>query len=158
MARGEFARRIVVAAPPARVWETVIDVQRVASWIGVVGSVEEEEPLARYRAVLEDTLGPFRLRAELAIAVEELVEPRRLVVRGEGRDRQVGSRLVMRAGITVLELADGAVIDLEAEYEVTGRVASLGDATIRRKAARIVDEFFASAEAQLGRVDAGVER
>lgn len=155
MARGNFSRRIVVAQDPARVWETVTDVKRVASWITVVGSVVEEKRLSRYQAILEDRIGPFRLHAELLMVVDELVEGKRLVVRGEGRDRQIGSRLAMRAGLSVHELNGVTALDLEADYEVTGKVASLGDATIRRKAARIVDEFFVSVEAQLGGVDGG---
>lgn len=158
MARGEFTRRITVTQDPAYVWQMVTDVTRVASWISVVGSVVEDEPLARYRAVLEDSMGPFRLQAELSIVVDELAEGERLVVRGAGRDRQIGSRLAMGASLSIREVPGATAIDLEAQYEVTGRVASLGDATIRRKAAKIVDEFFDNAEAQLGGVDAGTAR
>jgi carbon monoxide dehydrogenase subunit G len=35
-------------------------------------------------------------------------------------------------------------------YEVVGRVASLGAGMIKQKAAKIIDEFFANAAAELG--------
>lgn len=150
MARGEFERSLLVASDPESVWKTITDVDLVVSWLSVVRSVTEEERLRRYTAVLEDRVGPFRLKADLSINTDEVKEGEHLVARAEGQDRQVGSRLRVEASLTLCDAPDGTRLDLKASYEVTGRVASLGDSTIRRKAASLVEEFFSNAELALG--------
>lgn len=152
MARGEFERSITLSRDRADVWNTITDVKQVGSWISIVDSVVEEVPLERYTAVLEDRLGPFRLRADLQIAVSELNEGSRLEAEAEGIDRQIGSRLAVTASLGLEESDEGTVLHLFARYEVTGKVASLGDSAIRRKAAKIVGEFFSNAGRELGAI------
>lgn len=147
--RQEFEETVRLAADRESVWRTVSDIPAVLSWISIVGAVEAVEPDRRYRAVLEDRLGPFKLRADLDIAVEEREEGRRVRARGDGEDRQIGSRLIVEV---VLELAqDDATtrVDVRGSYEVTGRPATLGAGSIRKKASRVLSEFFASAERAL---------
>lgn len=155
MARGEFERSLLVPSDPGSVWETITDVDLVVSWLSVVRSVTEEERLRRYTAVLEDRVGPFRLKADLSISTDEVQEGERLVAHAEGQDRQVGSRLRVEASLALSDSPDGTRLDLKASYEVTGRVASLGDSTIRRKAATLVEEFFSNAELALGGASSG---
>ncbi len=145
----EFSRRLHVKSPPAQVWQRLLDVHRVASWVSIVRSVEEVQPLSRYQAVLEDRLGPFTLRADLDIIVDELVEGRLARAHAVGEDRQVSSGI--RAAITLNLDTDGpgTVIEVAGNYEVTGRVATLGAASIRKKADRIMEEFFTHAAAEL---------
>ena len=145
----EFSRRFHVKSPPDQVWQSLLNVQRVASWVSIVKSLEEVHPLSRYRAVLEDRLGPFILRADLDIMVDDRVEGRMARGHAVGEDRQIGSGI--RAALTAKLDPDGAgtVIDVGGHYEVTGRVAALGAAAIRKKADRIMEEFFTHAAAEL---------
>lgn len=147
--RQEFARRIEVPAARERAWAAVIDVQGVAGWISIVGGVEEVAPLERYRALLQDRLGPFRLRADLDIEVLEVEEGRWLRARASGEDRQVGSRIAVDATLTLDDAATGTTIDVQGAYEVTGRVASLGAGSIRKKGETVLDDFFRHALATL---------
>lgn len=149
--RQEFSRRIEVGVPRERAWAAVIDVQEVARWISIVGGVEEVAPLERYRALLQDRLGPFKLRADLDIEVVEVEEGRRLRARASGEDRQVGSRIAVDATLTLDAAPAGTAIDVRGAYEVTGRVASLGAGSIRKKGETVLDDFFTHAEAALGR-------
>jgi uncharacterized protein len=147
--RQEFGQRVRLAGGREAVWETVGDVPTVLSWISIVGAAEEIESGKRYRAVLEDRLGPFRLRADLDIEVTEREHARRIRARGEGEDRQISSRLIVEVELVLEEEAGGTVVDVHGSYEVTGRPAALGASSIRKKAAKILAEFFGSAERAL---------
>lgn len=147
--RQEFSRTIEVAAPRQRAWASVVDVDQVAGWITIVGGAEEIAPLKRYRALLEDRLGPFKLRADLDIEVVELEEGRHLRARASGEDRQVGSRIAVDASLRLADAGAGTAIEVTGAYEVTGRVAALGAGAIRKKGDAVLDDFFGNAKAAL---------
>ena len=93
MPTAEFSRDLQVPASLERCWEVLTDVQQIAGWISIVGQVKELEPLRSYTAVLEDQLGPFRLRADLDVEVAELKEHTFVRIRAQG-ELSVGKREV----------------------------------------------------------------
>ena len=148
--RQEFQESVRLAGDGQAVWETVSDIPTVLSWISIVGEAEELEPGSRYRALLQDRLGPFKMRADLDITVLEREEGRRISARGDGEDRQIGSRLIIEVELVLAgEDAGVTAVDVHGSYEVTGRPAALGAGSIRKKAAKILAEFFESAERAL---------
>ena len=151
MSTGTIERTIDVGLDPPAVWARVTDVGEVASWLPILEHVTEREPLAAYDAVLQDRVGPFRLRADVAITVTEATEPTRLAIAAAGEDRQVRSRIAVDASLALsaAESGSGTRLHLVGNYEVTGRVATLGAATINSKARKLVDEFCTRAEAEL---------
>jgi carbon monoxide dehydrogenase subunit G len=128
------------------VWDVLTDVRTLAGWVGIVHSVEELRYLERYRAVLQDKVGPFKLRADLSIVVTVEDDGRRVVVSASGRDRSVDSKIKVDASLELIEHDDDTSIAVQGSYQVTGRVASMGAAVIRKKADRILDDFFGNAE------------
>jgi uncharacterized protein len=140
----DFSRDILVPATPTSVWETVTDVERIASWVSVVGAVVEVERLARYSAVLADRLGPFKLSADLAVEVTEIEDGRSIAFVADGEDRQVASRIRIAAALNLVPTDAGTSVVVGGMYEVTGRVASLGASMIRSKGDKILEEFFAA--------------
>ena len=151
MPRSEFGRELTVSAPPANAWATLIDVPVLVSWISVLEQAEELTHLEKYTAVLLDRLGPFKLRADLAITLSDVRTEQHVTVHAEGEDRQVGSRLVVDATLDLEPAADGGtVVRVNGAYEVTGKVAAMGGGTINKKAEKIIGEFFVNAEKVLG--------
>jgi uncharacterized protein len=151
MPRSEFGRELTVSSPPARAWETLIDVPVLVSWISVLEQAEEQEHLQKYTAVLLDRLGPFKLRADLAITLSDVRTEEHVTVHAEGEDRQVGSRLVVDATLDLEPAGDGGTtVRVDGVYEVTGKVAAMGGGTINKKAEKIISEFFSNAEKVLG--------
>lgn len=142
-----------VTAGRQQCWSTLTDVPQLVAWVSVLERGEEVAPLDRYTAVLADRLGPFKLRADVDIKLTDVRPGEHVVVRAEGEDRQVGSRIVVDA---VLDIADraagGSTVAVNGAYEVSGRVASMGSGTIRKKADKILDEFFAHVSSTLGGV------
>lgn len=141
----EFSQTLTVAASPEAVWATVADIPTVLSWISIVESAEDVAS-GRYKVVLADKLGPFKLRADVEVQVTERVEGERIRARGDGEDRQIGSRLIVEVELDVTPQDGGTKVDVGGSYEVTGRPAALGAGSIRKKASAILAEFFDAAE------------
>ena len=149
MAAHEFHETFSVGRGSAECWAMLIDVDRVASWVTVVGQVTEHEHLVRYATVLEDRLGPFKLRADLEVLVTHMEKGSAISVRADGEDHQVGSRITVDATLALADNGPGTTIDISGRYEVTGRVATMGASTIRSKAKKLLAEFTESARRDL---------
>lgn len=140
-----------MAADISRTWATLTDVPLLVEWVSVVENASEVTPMERYTAVLMDRLGPFKLRADLDITLTDVETGRHVTMRAEGEDRQVGSRVLVAAALDIVPAgSDGCVVRAAGTYEVTGRVATMGSATIRKKADKILDEFFGHVSESLG--------
>jgi carbon monoxide dehydrogenase subunit G len=151
--RSTFHRELSVSSTPEQTWLTLTDVPQLVDWISIVEGAVELEPLARYEAVLMDRLGPFKLRADLDIALSDVVLGKSLLVKASGEDRQVGSRLVVEVSMSMAPRGeDGTDVAFDGFYEVTGRAASMGSGTINKKADKVMSEFFSAAGASLGAV------
>ena len=149
MALESFARSVTVQSKRTHVWDVLTDVETLAAWVGIVHSVAELQRLERYKAVLQDKVGPFKLRADLAISVTVEDEGRRVSVSASGRDRAVDSKIKIDAILALGEDLDRTAINVEGTYRVTGKVAAMGAGVIHKKADRILDDFFSNAEEAL---------
>ena len=153
----QFVRTIAVSRDVPTCWSILTDVERIAGWVSIVGPVEEREHLKAYTTVLEDRMGPFRLRAALDIEVTDVVEQRSLSLRAQGEDRQVASRIAVDATLRL----DG---DGDGDGEGDGHGTSVTvDGLVRGHGAHrhprglddpqqgpeLLDEFFAAAEREL---------
>jgi carbon monoxide dehydrogenase subunit G len=147
----EFAKTVQLSATPAAVWDALLDVRRVASWLSIVGDVRDVEPPRRYRALLEDRLGPFAMRADLDVTVDSRPD-HRMHVGAAGEDRQVASRISATIDLTLEPHDGGANLTVSGRYEITGKVATLGSGAIRKKGDKVLDEFFANLGRDLGEV------
>lgn len=157
MATEKFARTLNVDADADRSWAVLTDVDLLAGWVGIVHDVEELSRLEKYSAVLQDKVGPFKLRADLAIEAEVLEDRRRIRLRASGRDRAVDSRISVDAELALTPgNGTGTSVQVDGIYQVTGRVAGMGAGVIRKKADRILAEFFDHAGSELGARDAAV--
>ena len=151
MATANFSRQLTVTASPEQTWTVLTEVDRLASWVGIVQDVVELSRLEKYSAVLMDRVGPFKLRADLEISVNVVRDAQEVEVEASGRDRVVDSRIAVRARLRVSPAEHaGATIATEGRYEVTGRVASMGSGVIQKKADRILADFFSKAALELG--------
>jgi carbon monoxide dehydrogenase subunit G len=150
MASEQFTRDLVVDSDSDRCWAVLTDVAKVASWVTIAYDVKEIERLNTYTAVLQDKLGPFKLRALLDIRVEVLEEGRRVRMRASGKDVQINSQISVDATLALSPAeSGGTVVATQGTYQVVGRVATMGAGVIRKKADKILEEFFANAAAEL---------
>lgn len=150
MASEKFARTLRVSADPEAAWETLTDVDRLAGWVGIVHDVQEISRLEKYTAVLQDRVGPFKLRADLDVTAEVLEPGRHIKISASGRDRQVDSRISVSATLALVPEDAGTSVEVEGSYQVTGRVAAMGGGVIKKKADGILEDFFGNAADALG--------
>lgn len=150
MPSSDFSFETTVVSSPERCWAKLTDVATLISWITILEDAREIDPLKRYSAVLMDRIGLFKLRADLDITVDEVHERDGLRVHAQGEDRQVSSRIVVDAQLSMREEIDGTRVAIAGTYEVTGKVATMGTGTIRKKADKLIKEFFGHVEAELG--------
>ena len=150
MAREPFERRVELQVGPELAWRAMTDVPTLVGWMSLLRDVETIALLERYAAQLEDRLGMFSLKADLDITVSAYLEPEWIVVHAEGEDRQVGSRIVVDARVELepssATTGPSTAVIVTGAYEVSGRVATLGAGMIRKKAQKILDEFFGNLE------------
>ena len=144
--RGRFEREIALKTDPDHIWTRLTDLELLASFVSVIGSIQEVAPFEMYTAVLKDKVGPFTLLAPIEVSVVDLVEYERVSINGIGEDRQVNSRIEFDASLSLEpdEGGGGTVVKVRATYEVGGKVATFGEASIRKKAEKVIDEFEAS--------------
>ena len=151
MATHSFSRTLATTSDAGTCWAVLTDVSRVAGWVTVVGEVNEIEPLAKYSTVLMDKVGPFKLKADLDVRVPEVEAPHRIRITAAGEDRQVASRIAIDATLEIKDAGPGgAEVDVSGSYSVTGRVASMASSQVKRKADKILEEFFTQAGQELG--------
>jgi carbon monoxide dehydrogenase subunit G len=154
MASEQFDRVLNVATDADRAWEVLTDVERLTGWVGIVHDVVELSRLEKYTAVLQDRVGPFKLRADLDITAHVVTDGREIELQASGRDRAVDSRIAVQARLELADAGDGRTsIRTSGSYQVTGRVASMGGGVIRKKADRILEDFFTNAAKELGGAD-----
>ncbi|QWF22728.1 SRPBCC family protein [Nocardioides sp. LMS-CY] len=142
MAEFDFEQTVQVNGTPDEVWSLITDVPRLVGWISVLHDATTVAELAHYRAVMQDKVGMFKLKADLDIRVTEKTEGQRIVVHAEGEDRQVGSRIVIDATVTMSPGESATGVTVAGRYGISGSAATLGSSTIRRKGDKIVQEFF----------------
>ena len=146
----DVSRTVRVAASPERAWSTILDFPRVASWLKVVRDLREVEPMRRYTTVLEDRVGPFAMRADLAIDVTADDAAKRLTVSGAGEDRQIASRISASLDLAVVRQGEGSDVVVTGKYEITGKIATLGAGAIKRKGDKVLEDFFSNLTTELG--------
>ena len=149
MVAERFNETFTVAKDSRACWDVLTDVKRIAGWVPVISEVVERDHLASYSAVLEDRVGPFRMRADLDVTVTSLTEHESISIRADGEDRQIGSRITVDATMALEPSDDGCVVLIHGAYEVTGRAATMGASTIKQKANKMLDEFMSAARRNL---------
>jgi carbon monoxide dehydrogenase subunit G len=137
----EFADAITLSATPARTWETLVDFRRIAACVPGCEDVEEVEPLARYRAMMRQRVGPFRLDVPLEIEIEGMTPGESSRARARGRDKLTQTAVNATLGVALAPEGGGTRLSFVTDLQVTGRVAALGHSVIKRRSEENFAEF-----------------
>ena len=144
-----FEERIEVQTGKTAVWRFLWDVERVARCMPGCQEVREVSP-ERYEVVIEERMGPFKIRFDMEVEVLERKEEELVRLQAEGKDRKLGTNSRGEMEVRLEELDSGATaLDIAADIQVTGKVASLGQAAIKRKAQDVVQKFAETLAAEL---------
>jgi carbon monoxide dehydrogenase subunit G len=145
----DFTDEIVVASDRGDVWNALVDFRRIAACVPGCEDVEELAPLARYRAVMKQRVGPFRVEVPLDITVDDVQALESIRAHARGRDRITGTSINATLRVTLAPLDTGARLAVATDLQVTGRLATLGYAVIRKRAEESFAEFARRLRASL---------
>jgi len=147
-----FSERIEVPLAAADVWSFVWQIERTAACLpGCVG-VTQLEAGVRYKARIEDRVGPYKLGFDLDVVVDEAVPPHRIRLRASNVDNGLGVSQHIVMTVDLQEMAASQTrLAVEADVEVQGKIVALGQFMVRRKAADIVKQFAQNLERALRR-------
>lgn len=136
----ELSDSFVVDAPVSQVWQVLWDFPRLAASLPGCEHIERVDDTT-YKSKMRQSVGPFRLELDLSLTVVESVPEQRIVFTGGGADRQ-GNRLKLeRASIELEPVTGGTRVTYAADFNLSGKLATLGYPMVKRKARDLGVEF-----------------
>jgi len=145
-----FTQTLTLAATQQDVWNLLRDTKRLAALIpgikdiaqvGVDGG-DRGDAQEKHVARVVERIGPFRLSLNLEVRIVQAVEPFLLQAELNGADHLVQNRLSGTLRAELKETASaGTLLSMDSSVEVTGKLAALGAAPIRRRANELFTQF-----------------
>jgi carbon monoxide dehydrogenase subunit G len=115
-----------VRAPVERVWETLIDVERVAPCLPGAEITEAGDD-GTYRGTFSVRLGPTTADYRGELDMEELDEAaRRVVMRASGQDKRGQGSAKATIVSTLRDEGELTHVEVETDFTLTGRLARFG--------------------------------
>jgi uncharacterized protein len=115
-----------VAAPLERVWEALIDVERVAPCLPGAEITEAGDD-GTYRGTFSVRLGPTTAAYRGELSMEEVDEQaHRAVMRASGQDKRGQGSAKATIVSSMRAEGDGTTVDVETDFTITGRLARFG--------------------------------
>jgi hypothetical protein len=133
----EFRRNARIDAPVSDVWALVDDIPTAASCIPGVTEVQmrgEREFDCRVTQRVGSVKSSFGIRAEMA----DLVPNEQVTIVCEGKDKMLGSNVRATVRFRLGEEGEATAVDIAADFQVTGRIATFGQRIIAAKAEQVV--------------------
>ena len=115
-----------VRAPVERVWETLIDIERVAPCLPGA-EIDEAGEDGTYRGTFSVRLGPTTAAYRGELRMEELDQTaRRVVMHASGQDKRGQGSAKASIVSTMREEGEVTRVDVETDFTITGRLARFG--------------------------------
>ena len=115
-----------VAAPLDRVWEALVDVERVAPCLPGAEITEAGED-GTYRGTFSVRLGPTTAAYRGELSMEEVdADAHRAVMRASGQDKRGQGSAKATIVSTMREEGGATTVDVETDFTITGRLARFG--------------------------------
>ncbi|WP_317996854.1 SRPBCC family protein [Vulcanimicrobium alpinum] len=139
-----IADSFTVDAPIERVWTLLQDIPKVATCIPNAEITEVVDP-ATYRAKVAVKVGPVSVSYKATIRVERMDDAEHVAAFGVQGDETRG-RGGVRAKVTSQAFAEGDCtrVDLNADAQISGIIASVGGRLIESVAKKTIAEFAAN--------------
>lgn len=145
----EIEKTLVTAAPPARVWELLLDPNVMGACVPGMESIEVLSDV-EYIAHMAVKIAFINARFRLHTKIVETRAPHYLRTEGTGEDASVASSLRQSSEIFLTEQADGSTqLRIKVQVDVLGRLGTFGLSVMKTKADRMWDEFGANLLARL---------
>jgi carbon monoxide dehydrogenase subunit G len=145
-----FEEQIRVPVGVPAVWDFLWQIDRVAACLPGCQSVREIAPGQAYQARFEDAIGPYRASFDLDVTVQEKRPPELIRLTASGQDKRLGTSQQVTMAVSLRPDGPAAsVLDVTADVVILGKVATLGQFAIKRKARDVVQRFTRNLAAAL---------
>ncbi len=136
-----------IAAPRQAVWRALNDPAVLKAAIPGCQEIERESETV-FRARVKAKIGPVAAAFRGKVTLHDLDPPAAYTIRGQGEGGVAG---FARGGARVTLAEDGAatLLSYQAEGQVGGRLAQLGQRLVEGSARKIANDFFARLESAL---------
>ena len=146
--RFEEQIRVPVGVPEA--WDFLWQIERVAACLPGCKQVEEVEAGKTYRAQFADAIGPYKASFDLDIVVQEARPQELIQLMASGQDKKLGASQQVTMTVRLRPAGEAAtILDVTADVVILGKIATLGQFAIKRKAKDTVQKFARNLEAEL---------
>jgi carbon monoxide dehydrogenase subunit G len=151
----EVKERIEVPAAPRVVWELLSDPRAVVECVPGAALGEEQED-GSFDAALTVKFGPAKVAFHARVMLELDTPALTGHVTARGKDKQGGTRFRATMSFKVEELAEaaGSAIPIDAQVEISGRLASLVESGAKLVVKRMTVEFSERLIARCGAASA----
>ncbi|MEM5431443.1 CoxG family protein [Cupriavidus oxalaticus] len=140
----EIEKTLVTAAPPARVWELLLDPNVMGACVPGMESIEVLSDV-EYIAHMAVKIAFINARFRLHTKIVETRAPHYLRTEGTGEDASVASSLRQSSEIFLTGQEDGSTqLRIKVQVDVLGRLGTFGLSVMKTKADRMWDEFGAN--------------
>lgn len=152
----EVKEQIEVASDPQVVWELLSNPREVVNCVAGASLGEQHED-GTYDAGITVKFGPAKVTFRARVGVEFDQAARTGRVSSRGKDNQGGTRFQTSMSFKVVERPDppGTTIPIEAQVEISGRLASLIETGASLVVKRMTKDFSDQLAARLAGQTAG---
>ncbi len=146
-----FKTETSIAASRQELWSILFDVERVAAMIPGCEEVQEHAFREHYSAVIRQKLGPFKFNMPSEVTVVEYVENERVAVKANGKDKKTGTQALVDLLLVIAdgEPGEGSSLQIDAEIQISGKLATLGFPVVKKRCNEIFSEFEANLKSAL---------
>ena len=138
-----------VALPVDEAWDVLLDIERIAPCMP--GAELQEVEGDEYRGLVKLRLGAVTTQFKGAVHVEEADrDSGRIVMRAQGRDTRGQGNANATIIASVRGEDGGTRVDIDTDLAITGKLAQFGRGVMGEVSKRLLDQFVASLEADIG--------
>lgn len=144
-----FEGKFEVGVPPAKAWDFLIDINRFSSCLPALEKVTQIDDKT-FDGVIGATVGPISGKFTFRATIIESTPPKEMMVRTEGTDSVTNSTMNVNMTVTLSEPIESRTeLSYQANVEIKGRLAILGDMILRATATLMLEEFIRRVRGQL---------
>jgi len=130
------------------VWDTLLDPAVLRASIPGCDMLEKKGD-ENFEAAVTIKVGPVKAKFAGKVTLSDLVQPVSCTISGQGNGGVAGFAKG-GARITLADEGDGCRLTYDADVEIGGKIASLGDRLFRGVVQKNIDDFFNAVAARVG--------
>jgi carbon monoxide dehydrogenase subunit G len=144
-------KKLVVAAPVARLWDLLLDPQAMSACVPGVQSVRVLSD-REYSAILKVTISFISATFNFRTTILETRAPHYMRYEGTGEDSKIASSVKHTSELFLTGRPDGTTeLAIKSKADVFGRLGTFGLTVMKTKVDRMWDEFAANLAARISK-------